>query len=880
MLHEELGPYRIDEKLGSGGMGDVYKAYDRRLDRWVAIKVIRPGTGETLKARERFRREARAAAGVSHSTIVQIHDIIEREDDDCIVMELVEGESLAELLDRGPLDLMRAIRIGREIAEGLAAAHARDLVHRDLKAENIMITADDRPKILDFGLAKRLHPDPREATLSIAGRVVGTGHAMSPEQAQGFGIDARSDLFSLGTLLYEMVTGVSPFRRPSLAETLTRVCVHQQVPAAQLRDEVPTELSKLTDRLLAKKPEDRPGSASEVAAELRALEGPVSAILNPSAQVTLVDMPRPSGMYSGTAAAGAATVGTPTAGAADPETRHPTVRNLLVGFVLLALAAVGAFWLWPRPVPPPPLLVAVPNPELEISGAGPRPELLAEGVRVTLLQALQDLEGVRVLTPEEVDRVAGEGAREILRRTGAGELLTSRVSCAGGLACLLTLHRVGAEGEVLASETTRVLSDDVLAAGRNLLRQLPKLYPEREMEEGGSFLEVREEDYEEYLRLRQALLRQSAGLDLAEIEEGLAEIIRSSPRFLPAYLEKASVARTRFVVSREERHLVRALDITEAARRQTHDPVPVLRSMVLVSLDGRLLDQAEKALDELQALEPHDPVAMALRAALLLEKGQTAEALDRMRDAVALLPSVSNFQRLAQMEISSGNLEAARQTLDELLNRAPEHFGGRFLRGHVELLGGEPERAVEVFQSLAAESTNVGVWSNLGLAQLLIGEYEAAAGSFRQARDQAPRRATIVMNLADALSLLGRKEEARQLYQETLELVGQDPSAKSWDTLSVQAQVQAHLGRREEAVALAQEVLRLAPDNPQAALEVALVYAVVEEESSALVNARRALELGVEPVWFRLPWFDPLREIESYRELLQDGSPAAPPPSW
>src|SRR3954471_23912111 len=265
---QTIGPYSLGERLGAGGMGEVYQAYDERLDRWVAVKLIRPEATENETARERFRREARAVARLSHPSIVQIHDIVETAESDAIVMELVEGESLARRITRGPLPVGEAVRIGREIAEGLAAAHAKGLIHRDLKPENVMITPEGRAKILDFGLAKRLEG---EASLTADHRVLGTFRAMSPEQAKGLPLDARSDLFSFGLLLYEMLSGRSPFEGSSTLETLTRICTHRQTPLREVSSAIPEGLSRLVDQLLEKEPARRPGTAREVAAALGAL---------------------------------------------------------------------------------------------------------------------------------------------------------------------------------------------------------------------------------------------------------------------------------------------------------------------------------------------------------------------------------------------------------------------------------------------------------------------------------------------------------------------------------------------------------------------------------------------------------------------------------
>lgn len=253
-------------------MGEVYRAYDKRLDRRVAVKHIRPDREADPTVRQRLRREARAAAALAHPAIVQIFDILETDDGEWIVMEHVDGSTLRELTRDRPLEVVRVLEIGREVADGLALAHSQDVVHRDLKTENVMITSAGRSKILDFGLAKRLSGGASvDATLTTEGAMLGTCRAMSPEQAQGYEVGARSDLFSFGTLLYECLTGVSPFADQSHAVTLNRVCTYQQPPVSSLRREVPEDLSRLIDRLLEKLPEQRPESALEVASELGAI---------------------------------------------------------------------------------------------------------------------------------------------------------------------------------------------------------------------------------------------------------------------------------------------------------------------------------------------------------------------------------------------------------------------------------------------------------------------------------------------------------------------------------------------------------------------------------------------------------------------------------
>lgn len=251
-------------------MGAVYRAFDETLHRHVAIKRLLPALVDQSRAL-RFRREARMAARLNHPAIVHIYEIVETADGDWIVMELVEGKTLDRLLREGRIDLPRAVRYAREVAEGLSEAHAQGIVHRDLKAANVMVTGTGRVKILDFGLAKVYQGD-ADQEISTPGTVVGTCHAMSPEQAQGLALDHRSDLFSLGSLVYEMLTGLSPFQAATPTETLARICAFEPEPVGRLEPSVPRDLSDLTLRLLEKSAARRPQSSWEVAAALERIE--------------------------------------------------------------------------------------------------------------------------------------------------------------------------------------------------------------------------------------------------------------------------------------------------------------------------------------------------------------------------------------------------------------------------------------------------------------------------------------------------------------------------------------------------------------------------------------------------------------------------------
>ena len=275
----EISHYRIVSKLGAGGMGEVYRALDRRLDREVAIKILPAEFAKDAERLRRFEQEARATSALNHPNILTIYDIGTNEDAPYIVAELLDGEELRSHLNDGPLSTRRAIEYAQQITQGLAAAHEKGITHRDLKPENLFVTREGRVKILDFGLAKlkppKLGPVDEEATTRMPqtnpGTVMGTVGYMSPEQVRGQDADHRSDLFSFGLILYEMLAGQRAFQGESLAETMASIVKEDPPDLMELNRKVPVQLERLVLRCLEKKPERRFQSASDLSFALEAL---------------------------------------------------------------------------------------------------------------------------------------------------------------------------------------------------------------------------------------------------------------------------------------------------------------------------------------------------------------------------------------------------------------------------------------------------------------------------------------------------------------------------------------------------------------------------------------------------------------------------------
>ncbi len=289
MVGKSIKHYKIEELLGKGGMGVVYRAQDQKLKRPVALKVLKPELTASPDRLRRFQQEARAAASIQHPAIAQVYDIDEVDGTTFIAMEFVEGHTVSQLITNQELDLIGSVEIAYQAAEGLSKAHKSRIIHRDIKSDNIMVTRDGHTKILDFGLAKLLEPDAdatgtetwpnrtRTQTMAqtMAGTVMGTIAYMSPEQARGQELTYTSDVFSLGIVLYEMVTGELPFKGDSPLDTMHSIAFDEVKPITVIRKNLPPELHRIISRCLRKRSEDRYEDAAALAMDLKHLRADI-----------------------------------------------------------------------------------------------------------------------------------------------------------------------------------------------------------------------------------------------------------------------------------------------------------------------------------------------------------------------------------------------------------------------------------------------------------------------------------------------------------------------------------------------------------------------------------------------------------------------------
>jgi hypothetical protein len=378
-----IGAYEIVAKLGAGGMGEVYRATDTRLGRNVAVKVLPADVARDADRRARFEREARAVAALSHPNILAIHDIGSDADTLFVVTELLDGETLADRLRQGALPVRKAIEVAIAVARGLSAAHDKGIAHRDLKPANIVLLVDGQVKILDFGLARDMSPasgaTETQAALTDPGTVPGTAGYMAPEQIRGQQVDGRADLFALGVVLYEMLTGTRAFARETTAETLTAILKDDPQELTTARAELPPGLDRIVRHALEKSPAERFQSARDVIFALEALSGSGSST-------------RVARVTAGGSRAWLTIAGWPTAA------------------VLAATTMAVLIWrIGPQTVPADPIFLEVAPPHLKFH-KDPHPVISPDGKRVAFWAA--DADGriavwVRELSESKASAIAG-----------------------------------------------------------------------------------------------------------------------------------------------------------------------------------------------------------------------------------------------------------------------------------------------------------------------------------------------------------------------------------------------------------------------------------------------------------------------------------------
>ena len=675
---DTLGSYRVLEQLGAGGMGEVYKAHDARLNRAVALKILTPAMATPERLR-RFEQEARSASALNHPNILTIHDVGRDGDIAYFAMEWVDGQTLRQVMAAGRVPMRRILQLSHQIAEGLAKAHAAGIVHRDLKPENVMVTADGLVKVVDFGLAKLAEDttaraaDTRTQTAgSTPGLIMGTVGYMSPEQASGRPVDYRSDQFSLGLLIYELATGTRPFQRSTTAQSMAATIEVDPAPVDALNPDVPPHLAAVVARCLAKDPADRYESTRDLARDLKGI------LDSPSRSAAVVAPPVRSrrGLYLG------------------------------IGALAVVAAVVTVAWLWgpwrkaPAPAPVRPLLAVRAFRSLS---PDPAQGYFAAGMTEEIRGQLSQVSSLRLLSRNALDAGGGGDPARAARNLGVTQFVDGSVRVEG--------RRVRISAELIDASTQQTLwSDqydrelaDMLVVQSDVALQIARALRASLSPDEQQRLEQRAttspEAYALYLQSQQ-LSSSDRAKNLSAIEL-LRKAVALDPRFALAQARLAY----RFVFMGyydDPSNIEKGIAEAEAALR-INPSIPHAHFAIGTghAMKG-LEEQARRSFQRALELDPSHTGAMNNLSVTEYVFGHFDESLSWARRSFALAGSGTAFYHVAVPLLGMRADEASRRWLSEAERRFPDSFRTHILLALVDAAGGDMQRASDRIVKLVA----------------------------------------------------------------------------------------------------------------------------------------------------------------------------------
>jgi len=843
--------YTIVEEVGAGGMGHVYKAIDRQLGKTVALKLVRPAAAGQGLARERFRRELALAQAVTHPNVCRVHDLGEVDGALYISMEFVEGQTLDDLIQSvGHLSAKQTVALARQICAGLQAIHERGIVHRDLKPGNIMVDRSGRPILMDFGLAFHQGRD----RLTGAGSVLGTLAYLSPEQARGRTTDHRSDIYGVGLVLFEMLTGRHPPGDESSSPLALREPDERCPPPSRLVSDVPSGLDAIVLRCLEREPDRRFSSAAELEA---ALGGEAAGLKSGSALPPRVPTRR-------LRLVGASSARTMTAAAA----------------CVLALAAL---WFWrsrspatPTAAAPRPVVAVLP---LDNVGKDPADEYLGVGVADSLITRLAAMPSVTVVSRSATLEQRGRATRAVARDLGATYLVNGGVQ-RSDRTIHVTLNLVRPDDSVAWGREYESSVDDIFAlhrqAAEGLSDALQITLSEADRARLARAPTTDAEAFAVYSRARALVERPDVPGNVSRAIEAFQDAIRKDPKFALAHAGLGEAYWTQYQETKDEEAVAQARsEITEALRLDPDQPLTRFALARLYQGTGHA-NEAIEELRRLLVLLPGGDDAHRVLGDLLFSQGLREEGLAEMQRAVDLHPDYGeNYRVLGRSYFQAGRYADARRAFQRVTELQPDNPRGFQGLGAVYQAEGENALALENYRRAVGIRPDSRSLFNMGTLLMVQGRHKEAAAAFEDALRLEPTALRFIY-LGNTYSRLGEPERARAQYLRAAELCESMLRVNRSDAqaLSLLAWAESRLGRRKEASGHLTEAMALAPSDPEVLYRKAIYHATFGPPEEAIGALRAAIGHGSSPVLARQdPDLASLRERADFKALVAERRP-------
>ncbi|WP_160152497.1 serine/threonine-protein kinase [Microbulbifer sp. ALW1] len=830
--------YRINSTLGAGGMGIVYLADDLKLHRQVAIKKLRDDVA-SQNARERIQQEARLLAQLNHPNIVALHDVLGGEESDsgdiALVMEYIEGTTLrAWMRERSP-SLQQKLGLLMQICKGLSEAHNLGIIHRDLKSDNILIAENSKgeavAKITDFGIAKSQQLD--EQTLTAENQLAGTITAMSPEQILGKTLDARSDLFSLGTIAYELLCGSRPFEKHEggALAMANRITSEPHTPPQQAWAEIPEPLAVLLDKLLAKDPARRPQSALIVYQGFALLHKQGLEADSEDYTATLTDLFTQQKVKS-----------------------RRRWQRVLTGIAATVVLSAGGYWSWKEITRLEPQYIAVMPVEIngEIRGEENAKALTRTMVRQALMNSVSQLKASALVsfTPKEGQDF--EAQLQALQNRGVTGALHARLECAQ-TRCNIDLQLISPLDQLVKQQANiTFLTNKQQEAQYRTTNEAIELFSPSYRHAELRLTAMSNSDYSSYLDILGRM--ENKALEVNDLND-LILLSSRYPRNSYIYQGAVDVAARLFVLNGHEDHLQSALRLINQA--EDYDIPTHLSARLKLFIFG-LGNYPEKYHKLIAELEKTDfPVAELLseRSRHFYREGDYQAGLKYANEASELNPSVDNFYLKALNEISSGSYDDARSTLNRITSKAPNHWSSYAALGVIELESGNLTAAESAISAIPPNLRSWRTSSNLGVIYFLQGKYKAALNTYQKVHSTTPESALVTSQIAETQLALGNIIEAKKSYTDVLNLTNEKDDLES-QQLHILAL--ANLGNTSKAISLAHKLVQKYPEDTYIKYSAAQAYALAEEWHSVNYYVEQLLNQGMSAEWFNLPAFQRL----------------------